>query len=544
MKRKKTKSKSFFKKASLCYVGAVVLLLAGIFCFSLVRGIMAQKLVAQGNYYFNGGAYNLEKAAKYYKAAAFVDREASYPHYQLARVLFVKADFNEARAEIDKALKLNPENKRAYYVRGLIDGYDGDWKSAVEDFRKFVEWAPKEWAGYNDLAWAYYESKDYQKAADVASKGLEVAPNNVWLLNGLGVSLQALGKGDEAKAVLSRAAELAQKITPVDWEKAYPGNDTQTAEWNLAQFRTDVNYNLSLASNPFFSGQGKFQAACSSTTINICSGGHCVPTSCDPDHQACFSNCTTDCDCGWGGTWPPAPTCFPASSCSEERFHSGISRLFGTCFSFPNPAHNDSHCCISQVSSCGLKRVFLDSDGIPPCPSNGIPTGSIQHPKNEQVSSGAVVFSWNYSDPEGDSQDGYEITGNCSLSGVHNSTVSSGYSSNNVTLGGFVGGDSCNWTLRVKDNREAWSNPDSATFTVVASPLPPCACGDLKFLCIGRLPTSAEMCNRGIPNPSPNNLNSEYYEVRWSCDPDASCGSSVSCSARGRKSCGWIETNP
>ena len=193
MKKNKGKKEARENKFLFSALIIAIIFLAGIFLFG-GRGLVADRLLAKGNFFFNGGAYDLAKAAKYYNIAGFVDRKASYPHYQLARVYFMKTDFKSGLAEIDKALALNPENKRAYYIRGLIDGYSENWKAAEDDFQKFVAWAPKEWAGYNDLAWAYYQDKKYQEAAKAAQDGLAVAPNNAWLLNGLGVSLQALGK--------------------------------------------------------------------------------------------------------------------------------------------------------------------------------------------------------------------------------------------------------------------------------------------------------------------------------------------------------------
>lgn len=475
------------KKISKVCVGAAILavvFLAGIFLFGgKAQGLVSGKLMVKGNHYFNGGAYDLDKAAKFYKVAAFVDRDASYPHYQLARVLFMKTNYKEALAEIDRALVLNPENKRAWYIRGLINGYDGDFETAAEDFQNFIAWAPKEWAGYNDLAWAYYEDEKYQEAAEAAAKGLEVTPLNAWLLNGLGVSLQALGKNDEAKVALDQSAELARNMTVTDWKRAYPGNDVQTADWDLAQFKTDVNYNLNLAASGFSLGKGKFQAACGASTVGTCSGSSCVLTTCDPDHvtgSECYTidiwgnlghspcsphpypfcdsitnNCSSDIDCCADTSW--TPTC-GESDCSWTSCDGGGICTWTT------------HYGVMQTSNCGRTRCV----SLPACPANSAPTGSIQHPKNEEISPGAAAFSWSFSDPDGDSQDGYEITGSCSSSGAHNSTVSSGYSSSSVTLGGFASGESCSWTLRVKDNRGGWSSPDSAAFTVASGSLPSC----------------------------------------------------------------------
>src|SRR4030042_559658 len=437
MKRKKTTLKKRIfggfglsgKKFSSFKIAVIlaIFLVAGIFLFGgKAQGLVFGKLMVKGNFYFNGGAYDLEKAAKYYKVASYVDGKASYPHYQLARIYFVKSDFKDALAEIDTALAVNPENKRAYYIRGLIDGYAGNLKASEEDFQKFIAWAPKEWAGYNDLAWVYYQEKEYQNAAAMGRKGLEVAPDNPWLLNGLGVSLTALGENDKGKIALDRAAELSKNMTAADWRKAYPGNDAQTAEWDLAQFKTDVTYNLQLAANPFSSGKGKFQAACSSTTGNYCSGTSCVSMTCDPDHPGltgndefgvpyCGTACTNDCNCGTPETWTPALGGIPAGCVYPHvgrsflsyvdvvdgvACHTGIALGAGT----------GSKCIVTQNSNCGNIRCIL----LDPCPANNSPTVSITSPSSGSTQNpSGTIFSINVQDADNDTLTVTASTLNC-----------------------------------------------------------------------------------------------------------------------------------
>src|SRR3990172_10167699 len=128
-----------------------------LFGFLLSRGYGdAGFLMRQGNFYFNGGAYDLEKAERAFQRAVRIEPGILWGHYQLARIYFVKGNFDKAIEEINKELEANPENLRSLYVRGLIYGYRnqfGDLELVENDFRRFTYWAPSEWAGYNDLAW-------------------------------------------------------------------------------------------------------------------------------------------------------------------------------------------------------------------------------------------------------------------------------------------------------------------------------------------------------------------------------------------------------
>src|SRR3989344_8964899 len=117
-----------------------------------------------GSYYFGEPAYDLEKAEKGFAKAVKIDSKISRGHYQLARIYFVKGEYDKAFSEINKEIEANPENLRSLYVRGLINAYRGtygDLQRAENDFRRFTLWAPSEWAGYNDLAWILSKEAKY-----------------------------------------------------------------------------------------------------------------------------------------------------------------------------------------------------------------------------------------------------------------------------------------------------------------------------------------------------------------------------------------------
>lgn len=77
------------------------------------------------------------------------------------------------------------------------------------------------------------------------------------------------------------------------------------------------------------------------------------------------------------------------------------------------------------------------------------------------------------------------------------------------------------------------------------TPAQPGQCGtaDGGAFCQGRTPTDVELCSGGKPNPAVASLNLESYEVTWNCTGICSTVND-SCSAKGKKACGWIETNP
>lgn len=204
-----------------------------------------------GSYYFNGGAYNLKRAKLAYEKATFnSDHDPLWANYQLARIYFVEGDYSKALEYINKELEFYPENLRSLYIRGLIYGYQSNLSSAENDFSRFVAWVPKEWGGYNDLAWILSKQGKYAEAAKTIRRALQEIPDadkNPWLWNSLGVAELNLKEYGVAKTSFEKAKNLAQNLTIGEWKKSYPGNNPKNTESGLEAFHKAIEENLKRA---------------------------------------------------------------------------------------------------------------------------------------------------------------------------------------------------------------------------------------------------------------------------------------------------------
>ncbi|MFH1781028.1 MAG: tetratricopeptide repeat protein [Patescibacteria group bacterium] len=310
MKKEKKISQNKLK-----YASAISLIILMIFIQAPVRKKASDLFLNRANYYFNGQEsqnYNVNKAEKFYKYSLLFNHGNYAAYYQLARIDLVNNNLEEALLKIDKSLVLNPAEKRAFYVRGLANGYLKNFKEAENDFKEFIEFSPREWAGYNDLAWIYYQKEDYAKTKETAERGLKVAPDNPWLLNGAGVAYLGMGQFDKAEELFKKADEKAKDMNAQDYARAYPGNKPSDVQWEFGKFKTNIGSNRSLA----FSGSpkgGVFAPACNSVNIGVCvdSNGDTVNDKCQvngvgtllcgPDHPSApncqVSQCATDSDC-------------------------------------------------------------------------------------------------------------------------------------------------------------------------------------------------------------------------------------------------------
>jgi len=210
----------------------------------------AARAMAVGDYYFNGGAYNLDFAERAYTNALVIDPESPFGHHQLARIAFIKGNFAVAVDEIEKELKLNPDNPNAYYVRGLINGYRGQYAAAANDFSRFIEKVPSQWAGYNDLAWIQTKLGNFEGVKKTIFLAFERLPKeknrNPWLWISLGVAFLNTGEYNKSEEALTTAERIVEKMDAKYFWGAYPGNDPQGAEDAFRQFRSTLHLNLGI----------------------------------------------------------------------------------------------------------------------------------------------------------------------------------------------------------------------------------------------------------------------------------------------------------
>ena len=246
------------KKFLIILVGVAVIVVAFIFKTQITESAL-NLFIQKGNYYFNGGAYDLEKAARFYSWALIIEESNITARYQLSRIYLVKGDLEKALEEINAAIAKAPDFSRAYYIRGLINGFLGNLDQGEKDFKKILELAVENpetsildangWAVYNDLSWIQFQKGNYSDVEKTAREGLERYSENPWLLNSLGLALLNLEKKIEAREVLSRALALAEKLTPEDVMRAYPGNDPKSASDRRLSMINTITLNLALLGN-------------------------------------------------------------------------------------------------------------------------------------------------------------------------------------------------------------------------------------------------------------------------------------------------------
>lgn len=231
------------KRYATAFLGFLCVL--GLLAF-VARKPVANGLVSAGDRFFGPeGTYSLPGAFVGYRAALFLDPDSLTARHQLARIHFLRGQFDRALSLIDEQIRIHGHSFMAsYYIRGLIHGYRKAFPEAERDFREFLTWDPENWAALNDLAWIYFAQGKFAEAKETAARGLAIVPENPWLLTMHAMSTFNLGEAGAAADELRRAKAHAADLREEDWIRAYPGNDPRIASAGLASLRGAIEENI------------------------------------------------------------------------------------------------------------------------------------------------------------------------------------------------------------------------------------------------------------------------------------------------------------
>jgi tetratricopeptide (TPR) repeat protein len=145
------------------------------------------------------------------RQAAEVDPQNALYRNAVGAVLLNVGRFPDAQAEFQKAAELDPTYADAFHNLGSAYAEQGKWDEAIGAYKKALAqtiYASPE-TTYNNLGYAYWALDRRKEAEDAFRAALQLEPKLVPSHFWLGVLLQKEGRGDEAKAHLRAARDLA-----------------------------------------------------------------------------------------------------------------------------------------------------------------------------------------------------------------------------------------------------------------------------------------------------------------------------------------------
>jgi tetratricopeptide (TPR) repeat protein len=130
-------------------------------------------------------------------------------HFGLGRIYQLGLQFDKASGEFEESIRLQPAQTEAWFQLGDIALKQNLYDKALADFSKTLARNPKHGGALAGAGEACFHRKQYQQALDYLSRAVTAAPDYAPGHYYLGLTLNRLGRKDEAQRQLAAAAKLA-----------------------------------------------------------------------------------------------------------------------------------------------------------------------------------------------------------------------------------------------------------------------------------------------------------------------------------------------
>jgi tetratricopeptide (TPR) repeat protein/serine/threonine protein kinase len=199
-------------------------------------------------YKSRGDVYNAlgmkDQAIADYDQAIRLDPEDAAAYSKRGNVYYSKKDYDRAIADHDQAIRLDPEYAAAYSKRGNVYYSKKDYDRAIADHDQAIRLDPEYAAAYNRRGNVYYSKKDYDRAIADYSQSLRLDPEYAAAYNNRGNVYYSKKDYDRAIADHDQAIRL-------DPEDAAAYNNRGNAYFNKKDYvRAIVDYDQAIKLNP------------------------------------------------------------------------------------------------------------------------------------------------------------------------------------------------------------------------------------------------------------------------------------------------------
>ncbi len=112
-------------------------------------------------------------------------QSADFHYFREGETAFIRDDFRTAEKKLLKHIELNEDDAGAHLMLGAIYEEKGDYKKAMEMFKRGISYHPKVVLFYVRLAKLYQGERQFQKSKDVLVEGFRNVPSSEMLAKGL-----------------------------------------------------------------------------------------------------------------------------------------------------------------------------------------------------------------------------------------------------------------------------------------------------------------------------------------------------------------------
>ncbi len=163
-------------------------------------------------HYFKGKSYREKKqwdeAIAEYNIAIEINPKFAMAYNDRGITYRWKGQHDKAIADFSKAIEIDPKFAVAYYNRGIAHDKKGQYDKEISDYKKAIEINPKYAKAYSNRGVAYGRKGQYDKAISDYNKAIEINPKYAEDYSNRGSVYFVKGQYDMACSDWKRACEL------------------------------------------------------------------------------------------------------------------------------------------------------------------------------------------------------------------------------------------------------------------------------------------------------------------------------------------------
>lgn len=165
---------------------------------------------------------NISEAYELAKRAISLDEYNEYAHWTLGLIHFIRKKHDDAIAELNRVIELNPNCSLGYGSLGTVLSFSGEPVESIRNNEIAIRANPKDpsiFFRYSGIAMAHYIAGRYTKASQWARKSIQRKPD--WRIGHavLSASLAQTEKSEEAKEALENFLDNLPNETIISLRK-------------------------------------------------------------------------------------------------------------------------------------------------------------------------------------------------------------------------------------------------------------------------------------------------------------------------------------
>ena len=157
----------------------------------------------------------------------------SLTYYSSGTKKYNCGQYEEAIADYDQAILLNPENPLIYYARGAAKYELNQYEEAIADYNQAILLNPENPLIYRARGLAKYKLDRYEEAIADYEETISLDPSDLYAYYARGEANEKLGKDEEAIADYNQVGRLESSDRSYFVDEAYRRKEKLKKRWNL-----------------------------------------------------------------------------------------------------------------------------------------------------------------------------------------------------------------------------------------------------------------------------------------------------------------------